>query len=91
MVLHGTHITDEYLVGLTEDFQSFMVQLAEFLLQVSCHLHQGVFLQCCYCVMLPYVALTIGGSADQTGLHSFELFLSAEITGHISRSSIVVT
>lgn len=90
VVLQGTHQTNRNLVCLTEDLQSSVVQLAQFLLQVSSHLHQGVSLQSCYGVVMSDMALTVGGSAGQTGLHSFELFLSAEITDHISRSSVAV-
>lgn len=48
-------------------------------------------LQCWYCVVLSDVGLTVRHSAGQTGFNSFELLLSADITGHIFRSSITVS
>ncbi len=54
------------------------------------YLHQVVSLQCWYCVVLSDVGLTIRRSAGQTGFNSFELHLSADITGHIFRSSTAV-
>jgi hypothetical protein len=38
--------------------------------------------------MLPDVALTVGDSAGQTGLHRSELLSRADITGHVPRPSI---
>ncbi len=55
------------------------------------HLHQVVSLQCWYCVVLSDVGLTVRCSAGQTEFNSFELHLSADITGHIFRSSVAVS
>lgn len=55
---------------------------------VPSDLNQGVSLQCWDSVVLPDVALTVGDSAGQTGLHRSELLSRADITGHIPRPSV---
>ena len=64
--------------------------IQEFFVLVS-RFHQSVSLQSWNCVVLPDMRLTVGGSAGQTGFHSSEFPPSAEITSHISRTSVAVS
>lgn len=59
--------------------------------QIDNYLHQIVSLQCWYWVVLSDMCFTVRCSAGQTGFNSFELHLSADITGHIFRSSVTVS
>ena len=67
-----------------------LVSLAEHI-QFSCSLHTPVLLQYRDSVVRSDVVFTIGGNAGQTGLHSSQLSSCAEITGHLSRSSIAAS
>ena len=79
------------LIGSTEDLQNLLVFSTKLLLQISNCIDQLVPLESSPLIVWLDMCFTVRGQARQTGFHSFELSPSAEITRHISRSSITLS
>lgn len=88
MFLRHTDKTYEDLISFAEDLQSSVVELAGSHLQTLRHLYECVSLQRFYSVVLPHVGFTVSYAAGLAPLHRFLPLPSADITGHISRSSV---
>uniref|UniRef100_A0A0E9Y1J6 Uncharacterized protein n=1 Tax=Anguilla anguilla TaxID=7936 RepID=A0A0E9Y1J6_ANGAN len=89
--IHRTQITDTLLIGTTVNLQQFVMMRADFLLQVSSGFDQFVLLKRRRFIVRLEMSFTVRGQTHQTGLDSFVFSPSADITRHISRSSITVS
>ncbi|KAG5849673.1 hypothetical protein ANANG_G00074250 [Anguilla anguilla] len=89
--IHRTQITDTLLISTTVNLQNFVMMRADLLLQVSSGFDQFVLLKGRRFIVRLEVSFTVRDQTHQAGLHSFQLSPSAEITRHVSRSSITVS
>lgn len=90
VLVYAAEITDDLLVCATEYFHQFVVLRAEVFLQFVGGCHQLVFLKHGHFMMRLDVSFTVRDQTLQTGFDSFQFPSRAQITGHISRTSVKV-
>ena len=86
----GAQITDTLLISTTEKLPHLVVMRADILLKLAGGFDQFVFLKGRRLIVRLEVSVTVRDQTLKTSLHSFQFPPSADITGHISRSSVAV-
>ena len=87
---HGAQITDTLLIGTTEQISDLVVTSTDVLLKLAGGFDQLVFLKGRRLIVRLEVRVTVRHQTLKPSLHSFQSPPSADITGHISRSSVAV-